>query len=267
MTASTVVVRLLAAAAVAFATLAHADLGFPDYVKLPPQITINPDQRLIKEELADAEFESTKAGSPKISKRGVHYFRWYFYKLAAGEQKPGFYNGTEERIIKAVSGALTPAGWQNVYTAESKDTCGSGAWHVMAGLVAAYERGRTAGAGQLGLIERRQRQYPGAQRACREAGGLHRPRPRFLYLTAWPGSTLKAAGRSPDSLTSPSPSRPAPGLRSPGSRPSTATIGGRPSLSALQFTRDNREALVKAGWTILYPAETDSAGITIVAPT
>ena len=31
MTASTVVVRLLAAAAVAFATLAHADLGFPDY--------------------------------------------------------------------------------------------------------------------------------------------------------------------------------------------------------------------------------------------
>ena len=43
MTASTVVVRLLAAAAVAFATLAHADLGFPDYVKLPPQITINPE--------------------------------------------------------------------------------------------------------------------------------------------------------------------------------------------------------------------------------
>ncbi len=67
MTASTVVVRLLAAAAVAFATSAHADLGFPDYVKLPPQITINPDQRLIKEELADAEFESTKAGAPKVN--------------------------------------------------------------------------------------------------------------------------------------------------------------------------------------------------------
>jgi len=40
---------------------------------------------------------------------------------------------------------------------------------------------------------------------------------------------------------------------------------GPSSLSALQFTRDNREALVKAGWTILYPAETDSAGGIIIA--
>ena len=31
---------------------------------------------------------------------------------------------------------------------------------------------------------------------------------------------------------------------------------GPSNLSALQFTRDNREALVKAGWTILYPPKT-----------
>ncbi|MFO1344023.1 OmpA family protein [Casimicrobium huifangae] len=265
MTASTVVARLFAAATVAVAALAHADLGFPDYVKLPPQITVNPDQRLIKEELADAEFESTKAGAPKVTKRGVHYFRWYFYKPAAGEQKPGFYNGTEERIYKAVSGALAPAGWQNVYLAESKDTA---VW-------------RTARDGK-DLWLRMSADGPQAQVSFEliEVGGsantlVHNPpatkpevftdRDPIPYLTAWPGSTLKAAGRSPDSLDVTIAFKA--GNEAPVAGQSTVYrhYQGPSNLSALQFTRDNREALVKAGWTVLYPAETDSAGGTIVA--
>lgn len=257
--------RLLALVAALFAVTAHADLGLPDYVKLPPQITINPDQRLIKEELADGEFESTKSGSPKISKRGQRYFRWYIYKPAAGEQKPGFYNGTEERIYKAVSGALTPAGWQLVFLAESKDTV---VW-------------RLARDGK-DLWLRMSADAPQAQVSFElvEVGGVTntlvhnapaaRPevftdRDPIPYLTAWPGSTLKAAGKTQESLDVTIAFKA--GTEAPVAGQSTVYrhYQGPSNLSALQFTRDNREALQKAGWMILYPAESDNAGGLIVA--
>ena len=63
MSARSISLNLLAAALLAASGLAHADLGFPDSVKLPAQIVVNPDQRLIKEALADGEFESGNTGA------------------------------------------------------------------------------------------------------------------------------------------------------------------------------------------------------------
>ena len=120
MSTRSISLNLLAAALLAASGLVHADLGFPDTVKLPAQIVVNPDQPLIKEALADGEFESGKTGE-KVTRRGVHYFRWYLYQPAAGEPKPGFYDGTEERIYKAVSATLAPAGWKLVYLNDNKD--------------------------------------------------------------------------------------------------------------------------------------------------
>ena len=69
---------------------------------------------MVKEALAEAEFESTKAGGPNVTIRGVHYARWYTYKPAVGEPALGCYNGSEDRILKAIQTALTPLGWQIV---------------------------------------------------------------------------------------------------------------------------------------------------------
>jgi hypothetical protein len=101
---------------------AHADLGFPDYVKFPPQIQINPDQTLVKEDLGEAEFATDTTGSVSATKRGRHYARWFLYKPAAGEPAPGYYNGTEERIYKAMQAVFAKSGWQLVFVNENKST-------------------------------------------------------------------------------------------------------------------------------------------------
>ena len=44
MSARSISLNLLAAALLAASGLVHADLGFPDTVKLPAQIVVNPDQ-------------------------------------------------------------------------------------------------------------------------------------------------------------------------------------------------------------------------------
>ncbi len=64
-------------------------------MKFPPQIQINPDQNLVKEELGEAEFATDKTGSTMVNKRGAHYARWLLFRPATGEPAPGYYNGTE----------------------------------------------------------------------------------------------------------------------------------------------------------------------------
>jgi len=257
--------RSIVFATLLFASLAHADLGFPDYVKFPPQIVVNPDQRLIKEDVAEAEFESTSAGSPKLTRRGRHYFRWYYYRPAAGEQKPGFYNGTEERIYKAVSAALMTAGWQLIHLADNKDVAvwrtnreGRDLWLRMAADAPQAQVSFTlieAGASANVLAH-----LPPAAKP-----EVFSDRDPIPYLTAWPGSTLKAAGRASGPLDVTVAFRGNNEAPVAGQSTIYRHYQGPSNLSALQFTRDNREALVKAGWTVLYPSESDTAAGLIVA--
>ena len=253
---------LLTAAVAAFA---HADLGFPDYVKFPPQIVINPDQTLIKEALADAEFESTKAGGPNVTKRGVHYARWYAYKPAAGEPALGYYNGSEERILKAIQNALTPLGWQTVYVA---DNTSSAVW--------------TLKRDSKEIWMRMKMDAPQAQVNFEliEVGGaantlVHNPpaaKPENIadkdaipYLTPFPGSKLLGGGRANGPLDVTIAFKA--GTEAPVAGQSTLTRNyqGPASLSRLQFVRDNREALVRAGWSVLYPPENDTEAGGLVA--
>ena len=85
------------------------------------------------------------------------------------------------------------------------------------------------------------------------------------YLTAWPGSKLTAAGHTQESLDVTVAFKA--GSEAPVAGQSTIYrhYQGPSDLSALQFTRDNRDALGKAGWSILYPAAGDDASGLIVA--
>ena len=102
--------RLLALAAAGAAALiagpAHADLGFPAYVKFPPQLVINPDQALDEKTQESAEFTLDASGN-KLSRSGHYYARWLTWKPLAGEPAVGFYNGSEARISTAVGKTLT----------------------------------------------------------------------------------------------------------------------------------------------------------------
>ena len=255
---------LLAALCTLVAATARADLGFPDYVKFPPQIVVNPDQPLIKEALAEAEFEASASGA-KVARRGAHYQRWYLYKPAAGEPKPGYYNGTEERILKAVQGALAPAGWQTVFTADNK----SGAvWRL------------TRDGKEIWL--RMNADAPQAQVSFEliEVGGVastlaHNPpaaqperigdKDAIPYLTPWPGSTLVGGGRGNGPLDVTIAFKGSGEAPVAGQSTITRNYKGPGSLSRLQFVRDNREALAKAGWTVLYPDAKDAEAAEVIA--
>jgi hypothetical protein len=91
--------------------------GFPDTVRSPPQVQVDPDQPLTREDLAEADFESA---SGTVTRRGFHLRRWFKYVPAAGEPALGDSNGSEERIWKAVSGALQSVGWKIVFVDPSK---------------------------------------------------------------------------------------------------------------------------------------------------
>lgn len=266
MNAMLVVARLCAAAALALATLVHADLGFPDYVKFPSHIVINDSQRLVHEAVGEAEFESTKSGSPKVTKAGALYRRWYYYKPAAGEQKPGHYNGTEERIYKAVSAAMSANGWQQIHVNDNQDIV---VWRQTRGNKDVWLR-MAADAPQA------QVQFELVEVGAAANTLVHTPpsaKPETIadnapipYLTPWPGATLVSGNRSQGPLdvgiAFPS------GTEAPVAGQSTLSRNykGPTHLSKLQFVRDNREALIKAGWTVLYPAkEGDTDGGIIVA--
>ncbi|MFO1303710.1 MAG: OmpA family protein [Burkholderiales bacterium] len=258
--------RVVVVAALFFACgIARADLGFPDTVKFPPQVVINPDQKLVKEDVAEAEFESTKAGDPKVQ-RGRHYVRWFAYKPAAGEPALGYYNGSEARIASAVGATLTKAGWQPVYASESKDVAtwtlardGRTSWLRMKmdapqGQVH-FELVEPAAAGPAFVL------VPPA--ATTEKFG---EKDDFPYLKPPPGSKAAVAGRADGpldvSLAFASQGKGEPVLV--GSGVMGRSYQAPSTLSALQFVEDYRNALAAAGWTVLFPPkETRDGGIVI----
>nr|WP_157872507.1 OmpA family protein [Bradyrhizobium sp. ORS 278] len=231
---------------------ALADLGFPDTVKFPGQIVIDAQQQLIKENLAEDEFASDATGTMTV-RRGRHFQRWMTYKPAAGEPAPGYYNGTEERIFKAMQAPLLAAGWQLVQVNDNKDQFtmhlvrgGTDAWLAvkMDGPQAAVnvnviESGEAAPALTLA---------PPAAKPEKVADKDDLP-----YLKPYPGSSRKGEGRGNGPLD----------VTRPGSGDEPALVGqgvvvrsyqGPTTLSKLQFVAEYRAALSKAGWQVTYPA-------------
>lgn len=232
---------------------AAADLGFPDYVKFPPQIQVSPDQALVKEDLGEAEFPIDKSGSVAI-RRGAHFARWFVYKPAAGEPAAGYYNGTEERIFKAMLASLTKAGWQLVFVNEGKSNFSLRLAKDGKDIWAAVKMDAPQAQVNLEVIEVGTASSklvlvpPGATPEKFSA------RDDFPWLPPYPGAMRKDAGFSDGPLD----------VTVPGTTGEPLLVGGGVSmrsyqgpatLSKLQFIGEYREALIKAGWRVLYPVD------------
>jgi len=231
----------------------RADLGFPDYVKFPPQIQIDPDQSIIHEDLGEAEFPADASGGQMATKRGHHYVRWLAYKPAAGEPAPGYYNGTEERIFKAMQAVFVRGGWQVVYVSEDKSSFSLRLKKDGADVWAKVKMDAPQAQVNLELIE-----IGGAANKLTLAPPAAQPEKfgdaaDIPYLAPYPGSKRKGEGHGNDPLdvTEPGKSGGEPVLV--GSGTLVRSYQGPSTLSALQFMADYREALTKAGWTVLYP--------------
>lgn len=261
--------KLLLLALLLVAASAHADLGFPGYVKLPAQIRIDPNQALTKETLAEIEFESTAAGAPLQKQHGRHYARWLSYQPAKGEPAPGYYNGTEERIWKAISTTLAKSGWTLIYASEEFTTGvlrhaqdGHDAWlRITMDAPQAQVRLELIEAAEVASIL--VHPVPGA------AVVKFSEQQAIPYLAPYPGSTGMTAG-SADGPLDVSPAFANGSSSEPvlvGSRVVARSYQGPTTLSALQFMRDNRAALTQAGWKVLYPANpgADADEATLIA--
>ncbi len=232
---------------------AQADLGFPVSVKLPAQIHTDPDQNLIDEVLGEAEFPSDKAGKP-VTRRGRHYQRWFAYQPAAGEPKLGYYNGSEERIFKAMQPLLLEAGWQSVFVAENKSAFtlrlnkgGKESWITV-------KMDAPQGQVNVELVEVGGASNPLVLKAPATTVETFSDQDDFPYLSPYPGSSRKDAAFAdgPLALTE---------LAKAGDEPKLVGTGvmarsyqGPSSLSRIQFVNDYSAALNSAGWKVLYPA-------------
>lgn len=237
----------------------RADLGFPDYVKFPPQIQIDPDQSLIHEDLGEAELEVDAAGKT-ATKRGHHYVRWFAYKPAAGEPAPGYYNGTEERIFKAMQVVFARSGWQMVFVSEDKSYF---SLHLAKGGVDAWAKVKMdAPQAQVnleliemgGAVNKLVLPPPAAQP---EKFGAEANIP---YLPPYPGSTQSYAGHAEDPLDVTVPGKAGGEPVLVGTGVLTRAYQGPTTLSQLQFIADYRQAFTQAGWKVVFPTEATAAG-------
>lgn len=231
---------------------ARADLGFPDYVKFPPQVVPNPDQALQRDDVAEVEMLVDKAGTAQIFK-GRRYARWLTWRPAAGEPKPGYYNGTEGRIYTAMQEVFARSGWQTLREDDNK-----GRWTMRlqsGGRVVMAEVKMDAPQAQvwLELVE-----PPGAATAFVVRPPAARPERYTLkddvpWLPPWPGARRTGETRNNEPLD----------ISEPGRGGEAQLVGqgfdsrdyqAPPALSQLQFIGEYREALLKAGWQVLFPA-------------
>ncbi len=245
-----------AAVALSFlAPRAHADLGFPEYVKFPPQIQLDPAQSLVKEDVGEAEFAVDKSGATMAAKRGQHFARWLNYKPAAGEPAPGYYNGTEERIHKAMTGVFLKDGWQLVFVSENKANFSMRLAKNGKDIWAAVKMDAPQAQVYLEIVEvggaaNKLVLVPPAAKAEKIGD-----KDDFPYLPPYPGSTRKDAGRGDGPLDVSLPGKSDNEAMLVGTGVMTRNYQGPSTLSKLQFIADYREALIKAGWKVIYPDE------------
>lgn len=237
----------------------RAQHGFPDSVKFPTQLQLDPDQALTKEAVAEVEF----AVDPKRTlamKRGAHFVRWLKYVPASGEPVNGYDNGTEARIFKAVSGALTSAGWKLVFVDDNKSA------FSMKQLSGGKERWLAVrmdgpqGQVNVEFIEVGDTATPLALQPPSAKAEVLTDADDFPFFPPWPGSTRKNSTHADGPLLVSPPGTAEADAMLVGTGVLTRSYQGPATLSSLQFLRDSRDALVKAGWKILYP--TDDKGLT-----
>lgn len=248
--------------------MVHADFGLPPEVKLPPQVGLNEGQELLHEDLAEVGFQSDAAGAETVPRRGEHFKRWLRYTPAAGEPALGFYNGSEERIFNAVATSLKQAGWQQVYVDETK---ASSVFHYQnAGRELWLRMDNDAPQAYVGLelIEpatvAQAWQHPVPKPSPEVFTGTQ----NFPYLSPMPGSSppdgAGADGPLDVSLAFGANASTDPVLV--GSAVATRSYQGPKTLSTLQFMSEQRVALTKAGWQVLYPeSDTDKASGLLIA--
>lgn len=263
--ASSRVFAVLVATVVAGAALrpgpAAADLGFPAYVALPAQIRPDPDQSLIEETLGEAEFLTDAAGAETKTLRGRHFARWFAYRPAAGEPAPGYYNGTEERILAAMRPPFEKAGWRLVFLDENKsrftmrlDADGRDAWLAVkmdAPQAQVHVELIEIGAGPVGPTLPKPAQKP----------EKFSDRDDISFLPPPPGSIRTGGGRGDGLLDM---TRPGSGEepRLVGTTIVTRNYQGPKSLSQIEFVGGYRNALIAAGWTVFYPSsDAEAAGL------
>jgi OmpA-OmpF porin, OOP family len=230
----------------------RAELGFPDYLKFSPKIQLNPEQSLVKENLAQAEFASDASGASVVTKRGVHYQRWLSYVVAAGEPQPGYYSGTEERIYQSLQSTF--AGWQAIFVSENKSSLvmrksvnGKDVW-------ASVNMDAPQAQIKITLIEVGAAANELLLQTPAATPEKFLDTSDFPYLPPYPNSQRTGAGKSTDPLD----------VRPPGTSDAEAKLvasgflyrnfQGPKTLSVLQFVDAYRSALTKAGWQVIYPS-------------
>lgn len=246
--------RVLVVGALFLAVTAHAEYGFPDAVKFPAELQLDADQQLQHEDVAEAEF-AIDSKRTVATKRGAHWFRWFKYVPAKGDPAPGYDNGTEGRIFKAVTGVLTKAGWQLVFAEDTKSS---------------FSMKQSSGGKERWLTVKMDAPQAQVNLELVEVGDasttlvLKAPAAKpevitdaddFPFLPPWPGSTRKYAGHADGSMLISIPGKAESEAMSVGTGVASRNYQGPATLSSLQFVRDSRAALVKAGWKILYPDE------------
>jgi len=234
------------------ASPAWADLGFPDYLKLPPQIVLNPDQALQVENVAEAEFLVDAAGTSKLFK-GKRFARWMTYKSAAGEPALGYYNGSEARIYNAMQATLSKSGWQTVRADDNKAR-----WTMR------YQGGGKQAWAEVKMDAPQAQVWVELIESADAGAAFSIPKPgkqpeKFSakddipYLPPWPGSKRTGEGHGNEPLD----------VAEPGKSQEPQLVGqaveirnyqGPSTLSKLQFIGEYREALIKNGWTVIFPA-------------
>lgn len=251
---------LAALLAIAAAMPSWADLGFPDTVKLPPQIVIDPSQSLVKEALGEATVVTDASGARSETRRGARHQRWLAYKPGPGEPAPGYYNGTEQRIHNALLSTLRPAGWQLVYASENKAefTLKRGdAW-------LSVKMDAPQAQVSLELIEAPASRATHVLKVPAAAPERYADTDDIPFLTPYPGATRKDGGKTAGPLDVTPPASGATEPRLVGSGIVYRNYAGPTTLSRLQFATDHRAALTAAGWGIVYPpAGQDDSGLII----
>lgn len=243
--------RLLVLSSVVVASTAFADFGFPDWVKFPPQVGLAEGQELVEETYADVEVPTS--ATVKRTVRGHQWTRWLLYTPKAGEKALGFYNGSEERIGKALEPALKASGWTKVFEAPE---------HTLFGLTQKRDGKKWSGSlaveaptGQLkftiveeGSAPTALTLVPPGKSPESVADDADLP-----FLPPPPGSTRQGGGHGNEPLDVTLPGK-TDDLQLVGNGSYRRSSKGPSTLSALDFTVAYRSALTAAGWTIVWPS-------------